>query len=238
MGDWVNLSPRVSALLKDANERGDLYASVAIRARILCLLHLVADDPDRARDEEREVRKYCSPVGFESPHYWSWLARTEAALYAGRMEEAWAEVEQQWPNFTGSLLTRVQMVYIESRHLRARCALAVGRSDEAEREARIIERERSPWGNALAQLIRAALAADRGDRAGALAMTNEAERFFLRARIFHYAAAARRSRGSLLQGEQGRELTLSADADMAAQLIRNPERMSALLAPGKWHAFD
>jgi hypothetical protein len=154
------------------------------------------------------------------------------------MEEAWAEVEQQWPNFTGSLLTRVQMVYIESRHLRARCALAVGRSDEAEREARIIERERSPWGNALAQLIRAALAADRGDRAGALAMTNEAERFFLRARIFHYAAAARRSRGSLLQGEQGRELTLSADADMAAQLIRNPERMSALLAPGKWHAFD
>ena len=51
-----------------------------------------------------------------------------------------------------------------------------------------------------------------------------------------HAAASRRCRGLLLGGEEGRALVQSADAWMANERILNPERMTAMLAPGRWGA--
>ena len=47
-----------------------------------------------------------------------------------------------------------------------------------------------------------------------------------------YAAAARHRRGELVGGDAGRALTDEADALMLRQEIRNPARMTAMLAPG------
>ncbi len=47
-----------------------------------------------------------------------------------------------------------------------------------------------------------------------------------------HAAAAQRRRGQLLDGEEGRRLVEAADSWMAGQLVRNPARMTAMLAPG------
>ena len=102
-------------------------------------------------------------------------------LYREDGDAAWDRMTRQWPNLQRSLLMRVQLIRIGMRHLRARCALAkavavgIGTGDAqalldaAERDARRVERESMPWGNALAQLIHAAVAAGRGDRAGAAA---------------------------------------------------------------------
>jgi hypothetical protein len=46
------------------------------------------------------------------------------------------------------------------------------------------------------------------------------------------AAAARRRLGELTGGARGRGLVEQADAWMRDQQIRNPARMTALLAPG------
>ena len=46
-----------------------------------------------------------------------------------------------------------------------------------------------------------------------------------------YAVSARRQRGRLLGGDEGRSLVESADASLAAQLVRNPERMAGMLVP-------
>jgi hypothetical protein len=51
-----------------------------------------------------------------------------------------------------------------------------------------------------------------------------------------FAAAARRCRGELLGGEAGRALVAEADAWMAAQSIRDPDRMARMLAPGAWRS--
>jgi hypothetical protein len=48
------------------------------------------------------------------------------------------------------------------------------------------------------------------------------------------AAAARRRRGELLGGEAGQALVEAADEWMRQRDIRNPARMTALLAPGRW----
>ncbi len=47
-----------------------------------------------------------------------------------------------------------------------------------------------------------------------------------------YAAAARRCLGGLLGGNEGRELADGADAWMRTEMIKDPARMTAMLAPG------
>ena len=47
-----------------------------------------------------------------------------------------------------------------------------------------------------------------------------------------YAAVARRRLGMLQADDRGRALVREADAFMAAQGIRNPARMTRLIAPG------
>ena len=47
-----------------------------------------------------------------------------------------------------------------------------------------------------------------------------------------HAAAARRRLGRLVGGEEGSALMARGAAAMAAQLVRSPDRMTALLVPG------
>jgi hypothetical protein len=47
-----------------------------------------------------------------------------------------------------------------------------------------------------------------------------------------YAAASRRCLGILLGGDEGRDLVRAADAWMTSESIKNPARMTAMLAPG------
>lgn len=51
-------------------------------------------------------------------------------------------------------------------------------------------------------------------------------------------AAARRRRGELAGGPEGRRLIEEADRWMLAQGVRNPVRMTAMVAPGTWRAVE
>jgi hypothetical protein len=46
-----------------------------------------------------------------------------------------------------------------------------------------------------------------------------------------YAAAARRRRGELIGGDEGQVLVEEIEAWMKEQRIKNPSRMTAMLAP-------
>jgi hypothetical protein len=97
-------------------------------------------------------------------------------------------------------------------------------------DARRIEHERAPWGAAFAALIRAGAAARLGNGPEAAALFASAETSLLAADMHLFAAAARRRRG-LLEGESGAAKVLAADEMMKSISIRNPARMTALLAP-------
>ena len=49
-----------------------------------------------------------------------------------------------------------------------------------------------------------------------------------------HAACARRRLGELTGGDEGRTLIAAANEWMRGQEIKNPERMAAVIAPGKW----
>jgi eukaryotic-like serine/threonine-protein kinase len=102
----------------------------------------------------------------------------------------------------------------------------------AEKDAVELEAEETRWAKGLASLIRSGAARLHGRRESALTLASLAERDCLAANMDHYLAVARLRRGRLLGGQQGQTLIEMAQDWMRQQAIRNPERMSTMLAPG------
>jgi eukaryotic-like serine/threonine-protein kinase len=244
MGRFEELSRRLPSYVKDAQIRGDLYAETNLRTRVSYSVLLAQDRPEKARQEIREMLARWSHRGYHLQHYFDLHGQSEIDLYEGNARAAWERVVSGWPAFKRSLLPRAQLVFLESAHLRARTAVAAVAAGEipeshlrlAERDAHRIEREAMPWSDPLAQLIRASVAALRGDDQGAVAFLASAESGFEVADEGLYAAVARARRGELLGGPEGEKLQVEADAWMSKERVANPARIRMLLAPGRWNA--
>src|SRR6185436_14690976 len=112
-----------------------------------------------------------------------------------------------------------------SLHLRARAMVAGAvKSNEpgsmlamAERDAKQIEGEKMAWGNALALLIRAGIAATRNSKQEALSLLDKAESSFEQADMKLHKAAARACRGRLIAGAEGEALLNDAYGWMQKQ---------------------
>ena len=238
-GELGELSVRVPALLADARSRGNRYIATELCTRSN-YVWLAADDPDEGERETAESIARWSHKGFHRQHYSARLARVQTALYRGDADAAWRLHAEQEGVLRRSLLTRVQVIRVEARYLRARVALAMAAQHGASRtllaiartEARRIARERMPWSDPIALLLSAAVAYLEGQAADALAHLQDALDRFSRADMNLYAAVTRRRLGALQDDEGGREQMRQARDWMAAQQIKNPVAMTRMLAPG------
>ncbi|HTU19744.1 MAG TPA: AAA family ATPase [Gemmataceae bacterium] len=102
----------------------------------------------------------------------------------------------------------------------------------AVRCARRLQSEKLPWADGLAGLIRAGIAARRGDRSGVCALLRETIAVFEASGMPLHAAVARRRLGECLEGAEGTRLIVEADASLTEAGIRNPACMTTLYAPG------
>lgn len=244
MGRFEELSRRLPAYVKDSQLRGDLYAETNLRTRVSYHVFLAHDRPEKARQEIRDVLARWSHRGYHLQHYFDLFGQTEIDLYEGNAVAAWARIAAGWPAFERSLVRRTQLVFLESAHLRARtavAAVAAGAAPErvlklAERDARRIEREAMPWSDPLAQMIRASVAALRGDTREAVRLLASAETSFEAADEGLHAAVARARRGDLQGGAEGEKLRAEAEAWMSKERIANPSHICRLIAPGSWNA--
>ena len=182
-----------------------------------------------------------SQKGFHRQHYSAMLARVQTALYRGDGAAAWRILAEQESNFRRSMLMHVQAVRIEALYLRARSALAIaaaessptaGSSSIARDAARRIARERMPWSTPLARLLQGGIASVEGNEPLAVGCLEDALDRFERAEMQWYAAVTRRRLGALRRDERGRALFEHATAWMAGQRIKNPVRITRMLAPG------
>jgi eukaryotic-like serine/threonine-protein kinase len=241
LGNLKELLRRLSAMLKNAKERGDRYAITNLQIWSY-ILFLIADDSVKAEEEANHAIDLWTQKGFHVQHYYHLLAEGEIALYNGKGQTFWQRLNERWPALSNSLLLRIQIIRIGSLQLHARSALAAAASDPdprpllsiAERDGRRIEREKVLYGVALAKLIEAGVASFNQESKVAIELLASAEAGFEFAHMALYAAAARRRRGEMVGGKQGRILIEEADAWMAEQKIKNSERMTAMLAPGRW----
>ena len=239
-GDLNELRRRWPVLIREARARGDLYALTTLSTYHMALLRLADDDPERARKETEEAMGRWSHGGYHVQHAAALRALAAASLYRGRAGEALAAVDGEWPKYRRSLLPRIQLVRVQMTEVRARCALgaAVGSADfhlrlrEAGRGAESLDREGLGWSAAHAAMLRAGVAAVRGDRQDAAALYAAAAAAYAAADMALNATVARRRRGRLLGGGEGAALVVRADLDLAALGVRDPVRFTALLAPG------
>jgi hypothetical protein len=144
-------------------------------------------------------------------------------------------------------LFRIQSVRTAARQIRASCGLGASRTGRrgasgggrtaallaaAERDAAAIAAERAPYCAPTAALLTAAVAAGRGDEAGAVRALRAALEGFEACHMKLFLAVARRRLGELLAGDEGRALVDQANAWMTAHGIVNADRTTATLAPG------
>ena len=244
LGEIRDLSERLPRILTEADRRGDLYEVTDLRTRLGHLLGLAADKPQVAHRELDEALKQWVREDFDLQHWWALIGRIEVFLYEGDGAAAWEKITTEWRALRRSLLMRVQYVRLETLHHRARAALAcasLANTMPSERsrllklaslDAKRMANENMPWSNPLAAVIRAGVAATRGDQGRAAELLLSSEAGFRAADMNLYASAAQRLRGKLLGGEPGRQLVTTADEWMASRAIHSPERFAAMLVPG------
>jgi hypothetical protein len=241
LGEVAELTRLLPGMQSEARERGDLYALTTAQGNyVRPLVQLAADEAPAARGELTEVMRPWSRQGFHLQHTVSTYRMVEIDLYQGDVSAARERAVALWSDFTASLLGRVQHLQILVGHVLARSALAAALVTShrepllraAERSARRLQGVGMGSSGALAKLVRAGVRSTRQDVAGAASLLAEAVNEFDGLGMGLFAAAARRRRGALLGGDEGRRLIADADSWMAGQQIRNPARMTAMLVPG------
>jgi hypothetical protein len=121
---------------------------------------------------------------------------------------------------------------VRAVHFRGSALAAAGAAPALiAREATRLEEEPATWAQALGTLLRATVHSRAGEFDLARDVLERAVRELDAADLALYAACARRRLGSLVGGDVGAALIEEADRWFVEQHVRNPERMTAMLAP-------
>jgi hypothetical protein len=195
---------------------------------------LASDDPEAARACVSTALERWSQEGFHLQHLTALFSETVIDLYDGRGESAWRRLSARWTAVQGSQMLRIQVIRILMHSFRARSALsaAIAAKDpapllaRAEKDARAIAREKVEWADPMACVLRAGIAGRAGNHPLAADLFAHSADGFEAAAMGSYAASARRRRGELLGGPDGRRWIDESEEWMRGQGVRNPAKMS------------
>ena len=208
-GELTDLRRRMPGLLRDAQERGDLFLETNLRVGDLNLMLLFDDRSDAAREAVVTTMARWPKRNFHVQHWYELQSLCHADLYDGDVASARARIEGTWRKLSRSLLFRVEFIKMRALYLRGRIAVASGDRVVAEASARAIL-EGPEWSRALGHLLLGGL----GDRAAferAAELSKTSDLF-----LHHHVARAR----------------LGGDHEwFSARGIRVPKRIIALFAP-------
>jgi hypothetical protein len=229
----------------DAVDRGDLYAQVSLSLIRIRTQTLAAHEPLQASEQVDAALLAWKSSEFGVQRFLAEISRVQIALYLGDPERAVQVIERIWPEFSRSLMQRIQLCRIHMYHHTAYAliAAAVMRRAGGERlertelqritkQAEQLEKEGTPWAAAFASHIRAALLDLTGRIEPALEAYAATEKALGELGMTLYAAACRARRGQRLGGEEGKMLQHTAFAVLSAQGILRPDRVVAMMAPG------
>jgi hypothetical protein len=241
MGQLRKLDQRQARLSREASERNDDYLASSLAVGLPVLAELASGRSASVRCAAERALASAPARSFHIQHLWATVALTFADLYEGDAPRALERMDQAWPALQRSLLVRVQLLRVEMLGLRAHCTLAAagapGLRDpralikRAERLTARLGRERMAFCDPWARLLRAVLCGFRGDDAGAAGLAVAAASGFDELDMALHAAAARSWLGRWLGAHAPAEHTRAAARWMASQEVRDPDRLTAVLAP-------
>ena len=171
LGRFAGLVERLPELERETAERGDLYGWLAMVLGCPRIAMTIAtDDPATQHKIAEDAIARWPGVGYQVQNFWADYALIQIELYAGQSQLAWERLTRVWPLLRKALLMRVEEVLIHMTELRGRVALALYLATKDKKYAREVEAAakrlatfaKIPWCSASAQLLRAQLAALRG----------------------------------------------------------------------------
>ena len=240
LGELNKLCDRLPAIVKQAHERGDIYAITSLGTALSYMPCIIEDNPDKARKNMWEAIEKWSHEGFHLQHYWALLGQVQVEIYAGQGSTALKIINAQWSPMVKGLLLEVQNSLVEMLQLRARAALATLKTSDnskavlasVEKDANKLLKEKVGTATAFAKLLLAAVAFNRHQKDQSINLLIQAEKHFEELNMALYKAAVQRRLGSLIEGEKGEKLIETANNWMKSQKIRNVEQMTEMFAPG------
>jgi hypothetical protein len=105
---------------------------------------------------------------------------------------------------------------------------------EVEYDAKRLKGIGAAWGDPMASLLFAGLAAGNGRRAEAVRILEESSEKLKKISLHAYASAAAYVSGVLRADARGRLQVNAAEQFLKSQRVRNPEAFLRMLLPGKW----
>ena len=231
LGEWREMVHHSGLLLRDAIERNDIVAQLALRIGRCNLAWLIAGRPDEAR-AQLDAAEATLPTGFHLPHVLAVQAACNIDVYEGKIGNASERLEDAWPHIERIGTLRNQYLRVELLLLRARIALAEhNRIGEAAKIADDLIKEGATWANGIGHLLRAAVQLERGDRDDALGCLLAAEQDLAATAMVGWLQVARLRHGRLEGGAGG-----AARAEAARDLLKDlgaalPDRIANLLVP-------
>jgi serine/threonine protein kinase len=240
MGQLAELKRRWSLLLMQAQERGDLYAVTTLTTFFAGLLKLAGDAPRGIEEDLEAAMSRWTRKGFYLQHASTFRSLLQLDLYRGRVDSAWERVSAIWPQYTRSMLLRIQMIRIQMLELRARSALAAAESRKdaqsllhsAAKDARRLEREGERWARAHAHYVHAGIAAYHEDAPKAIHHLGLAASIFDAADMLLHGCVMRYRMGEIEGGNEGRRWMAEAEVWIKSQSIESPAKWSRMYAPG------
>jgi len=176
LGDHDELARRTPLLLRDADERGDLYARANCMLIAGYYVSLTEGRLDAARAGVKSVMSGWSASGFYLQHFLGMLASALLGLYEGTAQsqiEGYQYVQERWPALKASQLQRAEIILWTSHWGRARAALGAARHDSqqcasllktAASDAKLLERCASLLAQGCGAMIKAAVLDGQGQR--------------------------------------------------------------------------
>jgi hypothetical protein len=244
IGDLRDYMRELLPLLREAGERRDHFTLASLHA-FAGVASLIQDQPEAARQMVEQGMALWTAVEADIRFMTGQLMHAmidlygRYGLYGAGGAAAYRRIDEDWRRRMAFPLARLRHVRAVLLSFHGLAALAACRSGEparrliraAVRDARGLRAMRMPWTCALARVLDAGVALATGDRARGRAQLARAHGELAAAGMGLHATLARRRLGELDGGADGARAVAEADAWLAAQGVRAPERLARVFMP-------
>ena len=239
LGDFTELRRRRRALLKEAEQRQDLFALTNYRTEVMTYDLLADDDPAGAEHEIEDAMNQWPQRAFHAQHLFALVGNLRVDLYRGEGARARRRIQDAWGAYRHSQLHRSSIGRVNVELLIASSALAswsdhsirATLSREVSAAADRLERERLDYARALALMFRGRLASLGDDRNSAIRLYSTAATRFQSLEMPLHEAATRSRLGELLADEEGQSLVRQAIDWLHSQPIKKPDALIRMVLP-------
>lgn len=240
LGDLTGLRARMPAHLREAQERGNLYALYGLRTGHLVGAWLAQDDAEGAAAEiDDATRSWVEGTAFDLRSMQGWLGRSSIALYKNEPGPLYEQGLAMGKQLARSALRHVQLERVDYLWTMGRLAVATCPRGEATPRAKEVlslahklAKEGSTFTEPAAALIEAGAAARRGDAKTAARRAHEAADLFDKLGMKALAAVSLRAAGIAEGDAAGATRAVDAEQALRALGVLKPALFARTYAPG------